>query len=147
MPAESPPVHTHSEPGEQCILPNQAPVPSEPPAPRREEPSRQPQRPAAGTRSRRGSLSGRTVLASLAVIFALAALSSLWAVVTRGDRSALGGLLGSGILAALFYRLFRLPPGARQVTDRTGKAVPVGLYVLARVVVAILVWYLLGVRL
>lgn len=121
------PSHTHREPGERCVLPNREP---------RRTPLRQPRTPHRRT----GQAGGNLLWGVLAAVFVLAALFSLGRFFLGGDRHGLGGLIGSLIMAQLFYRLYTLPPGAKAVTDRTGKATPLGLYALPRVIFAALFW-------
>lgn len=128
------PSHTHREPGERCVLPNREP-------PRPAAPRETLRRPTVRDRSRRTEGSPlKTLWAVLTVVFVVSALPSLGRIFLGGDLHGLGGLIGSLIMAQLFYRLFTLPPGAKAVTDRTGKATPLGLYALPRVIFAALFW-------
>lgn len=133
-PDHPPQVHAHQEPGEQCVLPNQ-----EPP---RQKSQTSPAQDRAGY-PRLIDSPGKPLLKALTVIFALTALLNLLGIVLDGIPGTLGGLVGCIVLAQLSYKLSQLPPGVTQITDRSGKSVSVGRYVLPRIILALLLWGLL----
>ena len=80
---------------------------------------------------------------ALTVVFCLAALINLAALLLHRFSDGLGGMVGSVILAQLFYQFSKLPPGATRIQDRSGKSVPLGSYALPRVILAVLIWLVL----
>ena len=80
---------------------------------------------------------------ALTVVFCLTVLVNLAALLLHRFSDGLGGLVGSVILAQLFYQFSKLPPGATQIQDRSGKSVPLGSYALPRVILAVLIWLML----
>lgn len=79
----------------------------------------------------------------LTVVFCLTALVNLLALLLLRFSDGIGGLVGSAILAQLFYQFSKLPPGATRIHDRSGKSVPLGSYALPRVILAVLIWLVL----
>ena len=80
---------------------------------------------------------------ALTVVFCLTALTNLLVLLLHRFSDGIGGLVGSAILAQLFYQFSKLPPGATQIQDRSGKSVPLGSYALPRVILAVLIWLVL----
>lgn len=80
---------------------------------------------------------------ALTVVFCLTALTNLLVLLPHRFSDGIGGLVGSVILAQLFYQFSKLPPGATRIQDRSGKSVPLGSYALPRVILAVLIWLVL----
>lgn len=111
-------LHTHTEAGERCVLPN------------RERPRTQRPKPA------RAALGpGRIVLLVLGILCTAAALMEL--ILLPESAQHLPNALSSAVLASLFLQLSRLPRGSRFVQGLFGRRMSVGQFVVARVLLAL----------
>lgn len=125
VPDDTAPAQTRREQGKRPILPHPAASPPVRDRGRRSRPARYPH------------------WIALTVVFCLIALINLAALLLHRFSDGLGGMVGSVILAQLFYHFSKLPPGATQIQDRSGKSVPLGVYALPRVILAVLIWLVL----
>lgn len=123
---EAPPLHTHEEAGERCVLPNQEKTP-----PRTARMPFQPRRAQVPPL--------RTVMLVLAVFFGINAFSSLLGI-AAGGAAAIFGLVANLLLASMFVDLSRVPPGSQTLKLRNGREVRVATLVLTRLVGAILAY-------
>ncbi len=125
---EAPPLHTHKEAGEQCVLPNQEETP------RASKTPFQPRRAQVPPR--------KVVMLVLAVFFGINAFSSLLGI-AAGGAAALFGLVANVLLASLFLDLSRVPPGSRTLKMRNGREVSVATLVWTRVAGAVIAFLLM----
>ena len=125
LPDDTAPTQTHREQSKRRILPHPAVSPPVRDRGRRPRPVRHPH------------------WIALTVVFCLIALVNLLVLLLLRFSDGIGGLVGSAILAQLFYQFSKLPPGATQIQDRSGKSVPLGSYALPRVILAVLIWLVL----